>query len=84
MNPEITREIEARREALYRHYDLPPGARSRAEELFRRMEMLGRECRDREEFERSLSCRTLGSEYNSLLVDFSAYVRPAKDGTTNF
>lgn len=78
MNMEIIKSIEARREALYRHYDLPYDARSKAESLFARMEQFGRECRDNTEFERGLVTRTLGGEYNSLLVEFTAYVKDPK------
>jgi hypothetical protein len=72
------KSIEARREALYRHYDLPGDARRRAEALFERMERFGRECRNRAEFEHKLATQTLGGEYNSLLVEFTAFVKEPK------
>ena len=75
---EIIKSIEARREALYRNYDLPHDARSKAESLFARMEQFGRECRNRSEFERKLTTQTLNSEYNSLFVEFTAYVKDPK------
>ncbi len=75
MDMEIIRSIEARREALYRYYDLPREARDRAEALFARMEQFGRECRNQGEFERKMATQTLSGEYNSLLVEFTAYVR---------
>ncbi len=75
MNMEIIKSIEAKREALYRHYDLPYDARSKAEALFARMELFGRECRTEAEFERGLATQTLSSEYNGLFVEFTAYVK---------
>ena len=75
MNREIIKSIEAMREALYSHYDLPLDARDRAESLFARMEQAGRGCRNREEFERKIATQTLGGEYNGLFVEFTAYVR---------
>jgi hypothetical protein len=75
MDMEIMQSIETRRRALYDLYDLPRDARSRAESLFARMELFGRECRSSKEFERGLATRTLGSEYNGLLVEFTAYVK---------
>ncbi len=78
MDMDIIRSIEARREALYRHYDLPGDARKRAEALFARMEQFGSECRSSAEFEHKLTTQTLGSAYNSLLVEFTAYVKDPK------
>ncbi len=78
MDMEIIKSIEARREALYRHYDLPGDARRRAEALFERMERFGRECRSSAEFEHKLITQTLGGEYNSLLVEFTAFVKDPK------
>ncbi len=74
MDMEIIKSIEERREALYRNYDLPGDARTKAEALFARMEMFGRQCRDKDEFERRFATETLRSEYNSLFVEFTAYV----------
>ena len=78
MDMEIIQSIEAMREALYRHYDLPDDARIKAESLFARMERFGRECRDRSEFERKFATQTLRSEYNNLFVEFTAYVKDPK------
>ncbi len=41
MDDGIKQSIDVRRGALCDHYDLPPGARAKAEELFGRMEELG-------------------------------------------
>ena len=75
---EIIKSIEARRQALYSHYDLPPCERDRAESLFSRMEQFGQLCRDRAEFERGLATQTMSNEYNSLFVEFTAYVKDPK------
>ena len=75
MDMEIIKSIEARREALYRHYDLPADARRRVESLFARMEQFGRECRDSADFERKFATQTMSSEYNGLFVEFTAYVK---------
>ncbi|MDL2241755.1 hypothetical protein LJB91_02485 [Bacteroidales bacterium OttesenSCG-928-L03] len=75
MDKGIEQSINSRRKALYAHYDLPDDARQKAEELFMRMEQFGRNCRDRADFEEKLAVFTLSHEYNSLFVEFTAYVK---------
>lgn len=75
MDMEIIKSIEARRNALYRNYDLPREAQSKAESLFARMEQFGHQCSSRDEFEKKCATLTLTGEYNSLLVEFTAYVK---------
>ncbi len=75
MDTEITLSIEARRNALYNYYDLPPDVRAKAEELFGRMEALVSECSDRADFETRFTASELNTEYNGLFSAFAAYVR---------
>lgn len=79
MDEKILQFIASRREALYAHYDLPPDERDKAEAVFRRMEQFGRECRDLADFEHKFATLTLNGEYNNLLVEFTAYVRPQQN-----
>ncbi len=75
MDDGIKQSIDVRRGALCDHYDLPPGARAKAEELFGRMEDMGRGCADRAEFETRFASSSLSGEYNGLFADFARYVR---------
>ncbi len=74
MDAGIMQSIDARRGALYNHFDLPDDARVRAEELFGRMEELGRGCADRAAFETAFIGSPLEAEYNALFADFARYV----------
>ncbi len=87
MDNEILRSIEERRNTLYGHYDLPPDERAKAEELFGRMEELGRGCTGRAEFETKFAGSQLGGEYNGLFPAFARHVRlpegtPSMEGHT--
>ena len=74
MDKGIMQSIDARRGALYNYFDLPDEARVRAEEVFGRMEELGRGCADRAAFENVFAFSTLAEEYNALFADFARYV----------
>lgn len=82
MDKGIEQSINSRRNALYAHYDLPDDARGKAEALFGRMEQFGQRCTDRADFEEKFATLTLNREYNSLFVEFTAYVRTPDDVPT--
>ncbi len=72
---EIIKSVETRRRALYKYYQLPPAAARKAEALFTRMELFGKECSNLAEFEKKMVTQTLNSEYLDLFVEFTAYVK---------
>jgi hypothetical protein len=76
MDAGIRELIDGRREVIRHYYDLPPEEQQKAEALFARMEQTGGECRNRAEFKRRFATQTMEREYNLLLRDFSAYIRP--------
>ena len=76
MDAKIKKMIDARREDIDKYYDLPLRERLKAEALFARMEECGDQCRDQAEFIQKFTTMTMYREYNLLLVEFSAYVKP--------
>jgi plasmid stabilization system protein ParE len=80
MDNTTKQSIEARREALYGYYDLPPGARARAEAVFARMEALGAD-KDPAAFEAALAASPVAAEYNALFTEFASHVRMPDGGT---
>ncbi len=76
MDAGIREMIDARREIIDKYYDLPPGERRKAEVLFAHMEQCGEQCRDRAECKRKFTTLTMYREYNLMLMEFSAYIKP--------
>jgi hypothetical protein len=76
MDAEIIKCIEARREYLYRHYDLPEEGRRKFEALFARMALLGGECSSRDEFEKTLATMPMNRELYGLMADYAIYAKP--------
>lgn len=81
MDTGVTESIKSRRDALYHNYDLPGEAKRKAEALFSRMELFGKECKNKDEFERKFTYLTMNREYNNLFVEFTAYVRDSEEIT---
>lgn len=75
MNQGILQSIETRRESLYSAFNLPPEAKSKAEELFSRMEEFGKTCEDQADFEKKLLNSPLTDEYHKLFEGFTRYAK---------
>ncbi len=76
MDAGIKKMIDARREDLDKYYDLPPRERAIAETMLGRLERLGRRCRNEAEFRKKFSTLTMYQDYNCMLLEFSAYIKP--------
>lgn len=75
MNEGILNSINSRREALYAYYNLPKGARQKAEDVFARLEQFGQTCLDQADFEKQLPKLKLNEDYNNLFAEFAPYVK---------
>ncbi len=79
MAPEIREFIETHRKDIDRLYDLPPAQRNRVDEMFTRLEELGRECRNKREFDEQFYNRTMSHALYRMIMEFSRYSRSLKN-----
>lgn len=82
MEKGISQSIETRRRALYDHFNLPPDAKDKAEDLFDRMAQFGLQCNGQADFEKKLLSSPLTQEYNRLFVEFAPFVIKPDDVPT--
>jgi hypothetical protein len=83
MDTEVLASIEEMRSHIYSSYDLPAAERLRADMLFAEITRVGRECRNKREFEEMFYHRTLSRDLYRMMLEFALYVRRSDANTTN-
>ena len=71
MNDQIKLSIDGRKAAFENAYELTPDAKKKIDTLFKKIEALGKECKDSPDFEAKLAASPLNQDYINLFTELA-------------
>ena len=71
MEASVKMSIDGRKNAIFNAYEVPANIQPKIDELFTKMEELGKSCKDSAEFESKLANSPLNAEYTQIFTDLA-------------